>query len=62
MYQDVCGTMVIDPIDSAQNRAIRSLGVEVVIHPTVMRNLEDKELLARRIVQFTARQKAGAAA
>ena len=62
MYQDVCGTMVIDPIDSAQNRAIQSLGVDVVIHPTVMRNLEDKELLARRIMQFTARQKAGAAA
>ena len=62
MYQDVCGTMVIDPIDSSQNRAIRSLGVEVVIHPTVMRNLKDKELLARRIMQFTAKQKAGVTA
>lgn len=62
MYQDICGTIVIDPIDSAQRSAIESLGVEVVIHPTVMRNLEDKELLARRIMQFTAKQKAGAAA
>jgi LPPG:FO 2-phospho-L-lactate transferase len=62
MYQDICGTMVIDPIDSAQGPAIESLGVEVVIHPTVMRNLEDKELLARKIIQFTAKQKAGAAA
>jgi len=62
MYQDICGTMVIDPIDSAQGPAIESLGVEVVIHPTVMRNLEDKELLARRIIEFTAKQKAGAAA
>lgn len=62
MYQDICGTIVIDPIDSAQRSAIESLGVEVVIHPTVMRNLEDKGLLARRIMQFTAKQKAGAAA
>jgi len=62
MYQDICGTMVIDPIDSAQSPAIESLGMEVVIHPTVMRNLEDKELLARRIMQFTAKQEAGAAA
>lgn len=62
MYQDICGTIVIDPIDSAQGSAIESLGVEVAIHPTVMRNLEDKGLLARRIMQFTAKQKAGAAA
>ncbi len=62
MYRDICGTFVIDPIDSAQGPAIESLGVEVVIHSTVMRNLEDKELLARRIMQFTAKQKAGAAA
>jgi len=62
MYQDICGTIVIDPVDSAQGPAIESLGVEVVIHPTVMRNLEDKELLARRVVQFAEKQKAGAAA
>jgi len=62
MYQDVCGTLVIDPVDSAQGPAIESLGVGVVIHPTIMRNLEDKELLARRVVQFTLKQKAGAAA
>jgi len=62
MYQDICGTMVIDPIDSAQSPAIESLGMEVVIHPTVMHNVEDKELLARRVMQFTAKQKAGAAA
>ena len=62
IYQDICGTLVIDPVDSAQSSAIESLDVEVIIHPTVMRNTEDKELLARRIVQFTAKQKAGAAA
>jgi len=62
MYQDICGTMVIDPVDSAQAPAIEALGVEVITHPTVMRTVEDKELLARRIVQFTVKQKAGAAA
>ena len=62
MYQDICGTFVIDPIDSALGPAVESLGVEVVIHPTVMRNLEDKEILARKILQITAKQKAGAAA
>ena len=61
MYQDICGTFVIDPVDSADNSAIESLGLEVVIHPTVMRNVEDKELLARRVVQFAEKQKAGAA-
>jgi len=62
MYQDICGTFVIDPIDGAHSSAIESLGMDVVIHPTVMRTVEDKELLARRIVQFAAKQKAGAAA
>jgi LPPG:FO 2-phospho-L-lactate transferase len=62
MYQDVCATFVIDPVDSAQSSAIESLGMEVLVHPTVMRNVEDKELLARRIVQFAAKQKAGTTA
>jgi LPPG:FO 2-phospho-L-lactate transferase len=62
MYQDICGTMVIDPIDATQRRAIEALGIEVLVHPTIMRNLEDKELVARRILQFTASQKTGAAA
>ncbi|HXJ16397.1 MAG TPA: 2-phospho-L-lactate transferase [Candidatus Polarisedimenticolia bacterium] len=62
MYHDICGTFVIDPVDGAQRSAIESLGLEVVIHPTVMRTVEDKDLLARKIVQLAARQKAGAVA
>jgi len=62
MYQDICGTFVIDSIDSAQSAAIEALGMEVVVHPTVMRNVEDKEQLARRILQFAEKQRAGAAA
>jgi LPPG:FO 2-phospho-L-lactate transferase len=62
MYQDICGTMLIDPVDSAQLSAIEALGVKVVVHPTVMRNVEDKEILARRIVQFTEKQEERAVA
>ena len=62
MYQDICGTFVIDPVDGAQSSAIESFGMEVVIHPTIMRTVEDKELLARRMVEFAAKQKAGAVA
>jgi len=62
MYQDFCGTILIDPVDSARRPAIEALGLEVVVYPTVMRNVEDKELLARRIVQFTEQQQARAVA
>ena len=62
MYQDICATFVIDSVDGAQRAAIESLGMEVVVRPTVMRNVEDKEQLARRILQFAEKQKAGAAA
>ncbi|HVB85553.1 MAG TPA: 2-phospho-L-lactate transferase [Candidatus Dormibacteraeota bacterium] len=62
MYRDICGTILIDPVDSAQRQAIEALGVNLVIHPTVMRNVEDKEQLARRILQLTANQSAGASA
>jgi LPPG:FO 2-phospho-L-lactate transferase len=62
MYQDICGTMVIDPVDSAQIPPIEALGMKAVVHPTIMRSLEDKDLLARRILQLARNKKAGAAA
>lgn len=62
MYQDFCATFVIDPVDSAYSSSIESLGMEVVIHQTVMRTLEDKERLARSILQRAANRKAGATA
>ncbi len=58
MYQDFCGAMVIDPVDSSYGPAVESLGFELVVHPTVMRNIEDKQLLARRILEFAGRQTA----
>ena len=61
IYQDICGAMIIDPIDSGYKPEIESLGPEVLIHPTVMRNLQDKEQLARRVVEFAENQKAAVA-
>lgn len=62
MYQDICGTMVIDPVDATQRPEIEALDIEVVVHPTIMRELQDKELVARTIVQFAANERAGSAA
>jgi LPPG:FO 2-phospho-L-lactate transferase len=62
MYQDICGTMVIDPVDSSYGPGIESIGLDPIIHPTVMRTLEDKELLARRVLEFAESRSTGAAA
>jgi LPPG:FO 2-phospho-L-lactate transferase len=62
MYQDICGTMVIDSVDSDYGPAIESLGLELIVHPTVMRNVEDKESLARRILKFAESQRTRATA
>jgi LPPG:FO 2-phospho-L-lactate transferase len=62
MYQDICGTIVIDPVDSSYGPGIESLGVDVIVHATVMRTIEDKELLARRVLQFAGHCAAGVAA
>lgn len=61
MYQDVCGTMVIDPVDSSYGPGIESLGFELITHPTIMRTVEVKELLARRILKFAESHRARAA-
>lgn len=62
MYQDICGTMVIDPIDNPFTPSIESLGINVIVQPTVMRTIEDKESLAREVVEFARSVAAGAAA
>jgi len=62
MYKDICGTMLIDPSDINYQPEIESLGFDVIIHPAVMRSVEDKESLARRVLQFAESRKAGAAA
>jgi LPPG:FO 2-phospho-L-lactate transferase len=62
MYRDICETIVIDSVDTSFVPAIQSLGFNVIVHPTVMRTLEDKEMLARRVARFFTTQKAGVSA
>ena len=52
MYRDIAGTFVIDDADAAQQSAIEALGTKVVVLPTVMRTLEDKQRLASSILQL----------
>ncbi|MHB8755195.1 MAG: 2-phospho-L-lactate transferase [Candidatus Acidiferrales bacterium] len=60
MYQDVCARFVIDASDAGDAPAIESLGMKAVIRQTVMRTLEDKEQLARDVLElFTERAAAG---
>ena len=60
MYQDICGKFVIDPADACEKADIESLGMDVVVCPTVMKRLEDKQRLARDLLQLFERQAAGA--
>lgn len=52
LYRDFCGTFILDPADAEQRSAIESLGVNVVIAPTVMRDLKDKDKLAREVLHL----------
>jgi len=55
LYQDICGTFVIDEADEATSTAIEALGMKPVLRPTVMRSVEDKERLARHLLALFAR-------
>jgi 2-phospho-L-lactate transferase/gluconeogenesis factor (CofD/UPF0052 family) len=59
MYQDVCATFIIDPADASESARIESLGMKVILCPTVMQALEDKERLARQVLHVFAGQAAG---
>ncbi|MGH9734099.1 MAG: 2-phospho-L-lactate transferase [Candidatus Acidiferrales bacterium] len=54
LYRDFCGTFVLDSADAEQRSAIEALGINVVIAPTVMRGIEDKERLAREVLRLLA--------
>jgi LPPG:FO 2-phospho-L-lactate transferase len=51
LYRDFCGTLMIDSADVRQKKAIESLGMKVVVAPTVMQTLGDKVRLARAVVR-----------
>lgn len=48
-YQGLCDTLVIDESDEGEVAAVESYGMKPVVFPTVMRSLEDKIALARRV-------------
>jgi LPPG:FO 2-phospho-L-lactate transferase len=52
LYSDVCGTMVVDETDADAASAVAAFGMRVVVCPTVMRTLEDKERLARDVLRI----------
>jgi len=62
MYQDICATFVLDPLDRAQRAAVETLDTHALVIPSIMRTLEDKERLAREILEFRTAQAAGASA
>ncbi|MGH9709755.1 MAG: 2-phospho-L-lactate transferase CofD family protein, partial [Candidatus Acidiferrales bacterium] len=60
MYQDICATFVIDPVDADERTVIESLDMKVVTRNTVMSTLEDKEQLGRDVVELFASRATGA--
>jgi LPPG:FO 2-phospho-L-lactate transferase len=52
LYADFTGTFVIDPVDQPQAEAIRALGMNVVVIPTVMKTRAQKRKLARALVSL----------
>ncbi len=50
LYADFTGTFVIDPADEPQRSTIESLGMKVVVIPTVMETRGDKRKLARALL------------
>jgi LPPG:FO 2-phospho-L-lactate transferase len=61
MYQDICATFVIDPVDAGEAQAIEGLGMKAIIRRTVMSTMEDKEQLARDVLELFASKGTGAA-
>jgi LPPG:FO 2-phospho-L-lactate transferase len=52
LYADFTGTFVIDPADKSQSIAISTLGMKVVILPTVMKTRPRKRKLARALLSL----------
>ncbi|MDP6646487.1 MAG: 2-phospho-L-lactate transferase [Rhodospirillales bacterium] len=51
-YRDLIDGFVLDPADAALEKAVRGLGMEVLITPSVMTSLGDKIRLARETFAF----------
>jgi LPPG:FO 2-phospho-L-lactate transferase len=55
LYSDFTGVFVLDRQDKSQQGAIRDLGMEVALLPTVMKTRAQKCKLARAILKFAAK-------
>lgn len=53
LYADFTGIFVIDPQDKSRQRAIRDLGMDVAVLPTVMKTGAQKRSLARAILKLS---------
>src|ERR1051326_2443141 len=51
-YLRLIDGFVIDIEDAATIESVRSLGMEVLVAPTIMRTVDDRVVLARRVVEF----------
>jgi LPPG:FO 2-phospho-L-lactate transferase len=54
LYRDICARFVLDDADADQAPAVAGLGMKPLVCPTVMRTVDDKERLARIILQEAA--------
>jgi LPPG:FO 2-phospho-L-lactate transferase len=55
LYADFAGIFVIDPQDKSQRGAIRDLGMDVAVLPTVMKTGAQKRKLARAILKLAGK-------
>ena len=55
LYADFTGIFVIDPQDKSQRGAIRDLGMDVAVLPTVMKTGAQKRKLARAILKLAGK-------
>jgi len=53
LYADFAATFVVDPADKSQSAAISTLGMQVVVLPTVMKTLTQKRILARALLSLS---------
>jgi LPPG:FO 2-phospho-L-lactate transferase len=53
LYQDFLDCLVIDVADADDRARIEALGLDVVVADTIMKGMEEKAALARRVVQAT---------
>lgn len=58
-YQGFVDGLIIDEIDSHLASAVKAMGMEVLVAPTVMKNLEDRIALARGALNFAGQLRDG---